>query len=180
METSYFSVIGEGALNTLLIVILSSILPVGLGILFTVLSSKSKTAQKVFSWVSLPFECLCPITFLVVLYFSVTRYIHIYMTPLPAVVIALTFCFIGYIPSRYVDTYSLKKNIIYNMLGLYRNIFMWSFCASIIGCMDLLSASKQIMATTYYAEWYFVPFAFAFVVLLAIEIPRKIIKQKMK
>ena len=102
------------------------------------------------------------------------------MTPLTAVVIALTFCFIGYMPSRYVDSYSLKKNIIYNMLGLYRNIFMWSFCASIIGCMDLLSASKQIMATTYYAEWYFVPFAFAFVVLLAIEIPRKIIKQKMK
>lgn len=153
--------------------IFSLIIPLGLGVLFTFLCAKSRRLEKIFSWLSLPFECICPPVLMCVLYFiAFPRLEHTMLI----VVMSFTLAFFGYMPARYNRSMSVGRNIAYNGLGLYSAIFKWSFCVGLIGEIDMLQKANMMRARTYTSAHFFAPLAFSVFVLLAIEIARRIIK----
>ena len=177
METNYLI---EGFTGTFVLVISSLIIPLVIGIVLTICGTKNSTVEKVFSWISLPFECLCPLILFYIIYFTVPIYLGIYTTSFLCCISTLSVCFIGYMPSRINQNYSVLKNILYYGLGLLRNIFFWSFTSSVIGYLDLFKAAQMVTATTYKMEFCFIPFVFSFGFVMVIEVARRIVKQCMK
>ena len=159
------------------VTIFSLIIPFGLGVLFTILCAKNRRTEKIFSWISLPFECVCPPVMLCVLYFLVfpRNKIATLIT-----VMCFTLAFFGYMPARYNRSMSLWRNIVYNGLGLYGAIFKWSFCVGLIGQVDMLKTADVIRARTYTSDYLIVPLVFSVIVIAIIEVARRIIKNSAK
>ncbi len=177
----------SGITGTLTVVVLSSIIPLAVGSLLTIFAVNNSKLEKIFSWISMPFECLCPILLVLVIYFylppSINHFLGVefFANPLFSIVLTLSLCFVGYMPNRVNQSYSALKNIICNGIGLVRSLFMWSFAvSSMIGYKDLVSYSKMMMARTYYFEYYLIPFVFAAIVIAILEVSRRLVKQYMK
>ena len=154
------------------------------GILLTLLAKKAPIIGKIFGWLSIPFECICPIAMILCLYYLFpgmrtllggTDVSAIFMA-----ILALTVAYLGYMPARFVPEYSFLKNISYNSLGLISAIFKWSFCVFAIGGQDLLFYARNMMNRNYQTGILWVPLAVCFVCLLGIELLRRIVKQFMK
>jgi len=169
----------DGFANNLIIMLLSAILPLAIGIPLIFAAHRNQTVGKVFHWISLPFECLCPAIFIVVCAFGFFASLPIDLVLIPAIA-AFTLSFIGYMPARYEPIYSIGKNIIYNTLGLFSAIFKWSFCASLIGAKDMLFSARNIASKTFTPDSYVIVLIASFAVILLFEIARRIVKQRMK
>ena len=167
----------QGLINTILIVICSSVIPFITGLIFNLIASKSSVANNIFSWLSLPLEIICPVIFLIIIYYTIPS------GDISTVFIAsavFSIIFAGYMPARFSPSFSFGKNILYNGLGLVSSIFKWSFCVGYIGCMDLLKATQMIFARTYDYRYIWIPLVFVTGVLLVIEVGRRLVKQFMK
>ncbi len=164
-----------------LITIISIALPLGIGILLSFFASKNKIVNNIFGWISLPFECICPLALLLVNYFVVHNGFH-FSGQQPLLVCVLTFltAFIGYMPARYVSEYSFLKNVLYNGLGLFSAVFKWSLCVSYITADDLLKYCRSIVSKTYNTVYLWIPLLICFVVIIIPEIARRLVKQFMK
>ena len=96
-------------------------------------------------------------------------------------IFCLILSFAGYMPARYTPEYSILKNILYHGLGMLSDIFKWSFTAHVIGFTGLYYFANIIRRQTYrMMESFIIPLIISIVILLFIEIARRIIKQFMK
>ena len=173
----------EGFGNSLLITVLSVIFPLIIGTIIIIFSSKFKVVNSIFGWLSVPFECLCPIFLCTAIYFLIPMKIIPYdIWYLIITVFVLSLCFMGYMPARCVQSYSAIKNILYNGIGLVRNIFMWSLFVS--GCTmantDLFKATSRIISYSYNTIYWLIPLLVSIVILFIFELARRLIKQFMK
>ena len=154
------------------------------GILLTLLAKKVPIIGKIFGWLSIPFECICPIALILVLYYVVLtlgfHWGNIQVTGFIAMILGLTIAYMGYMPARFVPEYSFLKNVLYNGLGMISAVFKWSFCAFVIGGQDILFYARNVMNHTYRSGYYWIPFLAAFACLIIVEIARRVIKQFMK
>ena len=175
--SQYMPMLVQGFGRNFLIVLLSMIVPLGLGILFTMLACKKRNIEKVFSWVSLPFECICPAALMVALYFGVFSFVHNALLP---IVVAFSIAFIGYMPARINRSMSAGRNIAYNALGLFGALYKWSFCVHIVAYQDLFAVANIIRSRTYRMEIMLVPLLVSFGILAVIEVLRRIIKNGAK
>ena len=170
----------EGLSRNLLITALSAIIPLGLGVLFTFFASRNRIAETVFSWMSLPSECVCPVLTMLVLYYQVLADLGIDVSAIAAAVIAFTCCFSFYMPARFVRSDSFLKNVLVNGLGLLSSLFKWSFCVSFIGIVDMLKVASM-MGNKAYNYWYYViPFMVCLIIVGCLEAGKRLIKQFMK
>ena len=177
IQANRYKYLLEGFAGNCLIVMLSCILPLGLGVVFTLVASRSRTAAKVFRWVSLPFECLCPAALMTAMYFAVFAY---YVdSGLVAIVFAFALSFFGYMPARYHEADSFAKNLLVNGLGLISAMYRWSFCAGLIAYKDLLRGADIIRSRTFVGWVTLIPLFVSFFMLLVPEIVIRILKQKM-
>ncbi len=166
-----FGLIREGFVNNLLVTLLSLILPLGIGVLFSFFSGLNKTVGKIFSWLSLIFEIFCPIVLMLCFYFFIPS-----LNPMLAVVFALSISFLGYMPARYIYEKSFLYNILYNGLGLISSIFKWSLCAGYVGYMDVLKAAELLRGRTFDSVYLIYPLVISVVFLLFIELLKRIVK----
>ena len=154
------------------------------GILLTFLAKKFPVIGKIFGWLSIPWECICPVAMIVWLSFLdptariMLGEINIYRCLL--VILSLILAYMGYMPARFVPEYSFLKNVLYNGFGMISAVFKWSFCAFIIGCPDLLHYARCVSITHYRYGIVLTALAASFVCLFVIELLRRIIKQFMK
>ena len=154
------------------------------GFLLTLLAKKFPVVGKIFGWLSIPCECICPVVMILCLYYLMPGIrvmlggVNVYNFFVS--ILGLTIAYMGYMPARFVPEYSLWKNVFYNGLGMIAAIFKWSFCVFIIGCPDLLFYAKNILNRTFRSGIYWVPLVVSFLSLLGIEILRRMIKQFMK
>ena len=188
----YIKILAEGLVNTTLITVLSCILPLLLGILLTILAGKVKVFDHIGSWLSLPLECLCPIPLMMALYhlpslvdidifhkiFRSLGILHLYSPCL--VVFTLSLCYLLYMPSRYVASYSIFKNILYNGLGLLSNLLKWSTIASFLAVPDLYRAANTIFMRSFEAWVLLIPLLAIGLALLVLELARRLVKSLMK
>lgn len=179
LVSEYFPRILEGLLTNLLIVAVTFVCVFPIGLLLSFFASKSKTAGKVFNWLSLPFECLTIITALFFVYYSVNRLFG--LSALITTLVVFTICFIGYMPARQDPNASFLKNILYNGLGLISTVFKWSLVSSIIGAPGIVRQAQNVAAITFnsFEVWTFVTIC-VFIVILPIEIGKRLIKNLMK
>ena len=175
--TDYTNLIWSGFANNLLIVLLSSLIPLSTGILLNFFASKKATIGKVFGWVSLPFECICPLLLLIILYYLLPAERN---NALFIIVIAFSLSFIGYLPARYISSYFFINNILYIGLGLISTIFKWSFCVGYIAYNDMLKGAQMTIARTYNPIYLLIPFIVSLLILTILEIGKRLIKQLMK
>ena len=178
--SNYLMWLVKGFGNNFLITILSGIIPLTIGVILTFVSSKSRICSKIFEWVSLLFECTCPIVVICAWYYMLAHLLPVGRYPVWIFVFALSFCFLGYMPARYIESYSFVKNIIYHGLGLFSALFKWSFLAGYIAIIDLLKATEMIRNRNYNSTYYLIPLLFTFIVLLILEVGRRLVKQLMK
>ena len=154
------------------------------GILLTFLAKKFPVIGKILGWLSIPFECICPIAMILCLYYVIptSRLMlgGIEISVIFKAILALTVAYLGYMPARFVPEYSFLKNVFYNVLGLISAVFKWSFCVFVVGGQDLLFYARNIMLQTYKSGRLWTPLIISFVCLFGIEVLRRIIKQFMK
>lgn len=153
------------------------------GILLTLLAKKVPVIGKIFGWLSIPFECICPVALILALYLSVQSIFHLRNMQVStnlAIILGLTIAYMGYMPARFVPEYSFLKNILYNGLGMISAVFKWSFCAFIIGGQDIIYYARNLMYRAYRGGYYWIPLVVAFACLLILEVARRVIKQFMK
>ena len=167
-----FWAIVKGLGNNLIFTLLSCIIPFVCGAFFLYAIKKEQT--KLLSWGAVLFEALCPVVLLTYMCYSSN------VPTFFAVVIAFSICFVGYIPARAQESYSQLKNLLYYGLGLFRSVFLWSFCVSIIGGIDLLKATMMVANTRYEFGILLLPLAVSFAILAVVSIARKAIKDSMK
>ena len=173
----------EGFGNSLLITLLSIIFPLAIGIIITIFSSKFKVVNSIFGWLSLPFECLCPMFLCVAIYFLIPMKIIPRDTwSIIIAVVVLTISFLGYMPARCVESYSAIKNIFYNGIGLVKNICIWSFfiTSSSIANTDLFRVTLTAISRTYNHVYWLIPLLISITILFVFELARRLIKQFMK
>lgn len=167
----------EGLLNNVLLTVLSCILPIAVGILALILCQKHEGLNKKIKTASLLFESLCPMAFLMLLYFCIIGN-TMKNAQFLSLVVCFSISFIGYIPRRYDEKYSFGENIVIHSLGLISAIFKWSFCAGMILVKDMLSAASSIRAYTFEGGIYWVPLLISFIILLGLELTRYILKER--
>ena len=168
-----------GLLNNILITVLSAVLPLGAGIGSTFLLNavKVKGFRIAMRIVGALFYSLPPIVLLLVMYYNG---VMLRPDPMVSVVLALTVSHLGYFMLMYDPNASAGKNIAVNSLGLLSSLFAWSFAASMIGCRELLSIAKLGMTATFTTGSIIVALIIAAAALLALNIPRVILKETMK
>lgn len=179
----FFEPIMQGLLNTFLIVLFSCILPLSLGGVFTLISSKSSAAAKIFHWLSLPFECITPTLLLTLLYFlPISLHHRLFGTHTGIFIIALTLSvsFIGYMPARYRADFSFLKNLLYNGCGLMCALIKWSTIAGFVAILDLFKTAQNIVAAGYIFTPYIFAFIFYFAIVLIFELAKRLINQFMR
>ncbi|MBQ8605402.1 MAG: hypothetical protein IJ408_01575 [Clostridia bacterium] len=173
----------EGFGNNIFITALSVIFPILIGILLTFIASKSKIAESVFSWLSMPFECICPALLLITVYYLIPYVFDLGINEIikyVVIIVSFTTCFLFYMPARFVKSDSFLKNTLVNGIGLISAVFKWSFCLSFIGFLDLTRASQNIMAKYYNPLILLIPFAVSVLTLFVLELIKRFIKQFMK
>lgn len=138
-------------INNILIALASSALPIAIGIGFNLLGNAfrdSKGMQRFLHIFGSVFHCFCPIILLIAVYYSFDTFSNNYNLPFnlsreATVIITLTLSFLGYIPAHYNKSYSLLKNNILSIIGLFSSAFMWSFISSRLAVMDSLNYTQQ-------------------------------------
>ncbi len=178
--TEMLLLLGEGLLESLKIVLLSSILPLIVGIGLTCLARTHKITSKVLTCVSFPTEALCIPVLMVTLFYVPSLVLDFNLGRAWTVVIALSLGLLMYMPSRHVDEYSLPKNLLYNGLGLISSVVKWSCVAGFVGVMDFLKASEMLMSRTYDPLYLLVPFLVLLVIVGVLEAARAAVKAFMK
>ncbi len=179
MSRDFSALIGEGFLNNILIMLLSSLLPaiVGIGLTFLVGMVKKKGLRIPLRIIGAVFYSLAPMPLMLYLFFnpfshSIVRII--------SVVLALSISHLGYYMMCYDASASIGKNIAVNSLGLLSSTFLWSMVSSFIGQSDIISACRVITGSTYQYECYGIVLLICFVVLAILNIPRMILKEVIK
>lgn len=170
----------------ILITIFSSIIPLFIGILLSLLAKKSSIASKIFGWLKIPFESICiPIFILVLFYlpsfiFETRIFSSNNFSSSLIMTIALSTAYLLYIPARYNPNFSFLKNTLFNSLGLISALFKWSFVAGFIAINDMLFAARALMATKYNIWPLLITFLTISIILFIIELAKTLIKQFMK
>ncbi len=180
----YIGMLMKGFGGNLLITAVSVGLLLIPGFLLTVLAKKFPVMGKIFGWLSIPFECICPVAMILCLYYLMpgvrVMFGGINVYSFFVAILGLTVAYMGYMPARFVPEYSFLKNVLYNGLGMISAIFKWSFCVFVIGCPDILHYARNVMNRTFRTGVYWIPLVVSFACLLGIEIIRRIVKQFMK
>ncbi|MBQ6946423.1 MAG: hypothetical protein IJN42_00095 [Clostridia bacterium] len=166
----------EGWGNNFLITFVSMIFPLLIGLAAYLLTKYFPILGKVFHWLSLPFECLCPVVLLLVYFFVVFPE----MNATILVIIVMSLCYLGYMPARFNSDFSFLKNFLYHGLGLFSSIYKWSFCVGYVGTMDLLRASNMLRNNSYEPGWVLIALFGSLAVLLVAELGKRLIHQFMK
>lgn len=187
-----FLILLKGLLNNVLVTFLIVLLPLIIGSVLAIFQGKFKIIRAIFSWLSIFSECLCPVL-VVLTYVDVFLYetglykVNVFafkmddiITPFWIMVLALSACFVGYMPARYVESYSIFKNIAYNGLGLISTAFKWSFLGSLIGFVDLAKAAINLRNRTYSGWYILIALIIAVSILFVIELGRRAVKQFLK
>ena len=168
----------EGIVNNFLITLLASLVPIGVGVLFSFLPNE--TARKIFSWITLPFEALCPVVCLVCTYYLSAVMFSARLDAVLFTIITFSVCFLGYIPARYHASDSRLKNLLYHGLGLVSTVFCWSCCIGFIAGLDLLRAAQNMMSITYDPMVFILPLILSLVILGMLQVAKKLVKDLMK
>ncbi len=188
MESSTIGMLFQGLWQNILTTAMSAVLPFIVGTIFTLIAGINKKASNVINWLSLPTESLFPgLVVLLVYYLGMPMFSKIGVT-IPSSVfssvflaMALSICFIGYMPARYVPSFSRGKNILYNGLGLVSSLFKWTTLGSFIAVFDITKEAMRIGAINYEMVTPVVlALVITVVVVLIIEIAKRLVKQFMK
>lgn len=170
----------------ILITIFSSIIPLIIGILLSLLAKKSSIASKILGWLKIPFESICIPLFILVLFylpsfiFDTRIFSSINFSNSLIMTIALSTAYLLYIPARYNPDFSFLKNTLLNSLGLISALFKWSFVAGFITINDMLLAARTLMASKYTIWPLIIAFLIVTTILVIIELAKTLIKQFMK
>ena len=171
----------SGLGNDLLVTVISIILPLNIGIAFTILMhfTRKSPLPKVFRFLSILTEGLAPLSVLLFFYFCVLASCNNALVP---AIVALSICFMGYMIFRYDGRDSLIKNIVVNGIGLVADMLKWCFCIlGYVGIMNIVKAANTYASRTYS---FFLPILFiliiSFIILSVLYIIRQICKEFMK
>ena len=179
LSGNYISMVFTGLLNNLLVMLLASIVPagVGIGLTFLMKSVGTKGIRLPFRIIGAVFYSLAPITLLLVLFFWTFARSTLTM---PSVVIALMISHLGYFAMHFDKDASVGKNIVVNTLGLLSSLFMWSMVSGYVGFNDVVHMGNQIRGISFDPGILSVVLMITFVVLAALNVPRMILKETMK
>ena len=171
----------SGLGNDLLVTVISIILPLNIGIAFTILMhfTRKSPLPKVFRFLSILTEGLAPLSVLLFFYFCVFTSRNNVLIP---AIVALSICFMGYMIFRYDGRDSLIKNIVVNGIGLVVDMLKWCFCIlGYVGIMNIVNAANRYAIRTYS---FFLPILLlliiSFIILAVLYIIRQICKEFMK
>ncbi len=166
--------------NDLLVTVISIILPLNIGIAFTILMhfTRKSPLPKVFRFLSILTEGLAPTVILMLFYFCV----FVTGSALIPAIVALSICFMGYMIFRYDGRDSLVKNIVVNGIGLVVDMLKWCFC--ILGYVGIMNIVKAANTYAYRTYSFFLPILLlliiSFIILAVLYIIRQICKEFMK
>lgn len=179
-----------------IITVMAIIVPLILGVAGSLLVKNQKTLGKVFWYLDIPCRSVCVPVALVLMYYlpglagtTILRDIDILMfeklsidgfSKTMILILILGFAFLWYMPAKYNHEFSLAKNILYNGMGLFSNVFKWSFVAGMIVIPDMLKITQIYVAKTYSFLPYIIPFLVVSFILFVIELVRVLIKHFMK
>ena len=170
----------KGFANNILITGLSAILPLIIGIPLCYFASRSKIADSIFHWISIVTECLCPLVLLVAVFYLPATMIDIRLPREFVAYLALTVCFLFYMPAHFNKGDSFLKNTLYNGIGLISSIFKWSFCIGYIAVFDLLKAATNAFTSSFETLWFIVPILISVIILFILELGKRFVRQFMK
>ncbi len=182
----FFPMLIKGLGTDLLITILAVIFPLIVGVGLTVLMhfTRKSALPKIFRYISILTEGLCPVCILLMTYFTLPQILQYSLAIKPAFAsgVALSLCFMGYMAFRYDERDSLVKNIVVNGIGLVADMLKWCFgVAFLIGVSDLISAARNYAASTYlFFMPYFSVTVIIFLILAVLYIIRQICKDFIK
>ncbi len=187
-STEWIPMILSGLGTNVLIVILSSILPLVVGIGLTVLMHyKRKTAlPKVFRYVSILTEGMVPLIILFVMFLSYPQLVQMVdpifrVEPTTAALMALSVCFMGYMVFRYDERDSLVKNLVVNGIGLFADLFKWCFSiVAFVGVPDMVGQARIYIGSTYRFTIYIYLLIIGMAILIPLYIGRQLCKDFMK
>ena len=174
MENSY--IIISGLLRNLMIMLLSSLLPaaVGVGMTFVMQGVKKSGTRLRLRVVSVIFYCFSPMLLMLCFFYKLS------LSAMPALILALTVSHLGFFMICYDHAASVLKNIVVNFLGLLSSTFLWSLSGALVGYDELLHTANALTARTFETVYFVYGLAMAFAVLAAVNIPRMILKEKMR
>ncbi len=179
-----------------IITVMAIIVPLVLGVAGSLLVKNKKALGKVFWYLDIPCRSVCiPLSLLFMYYLPGLTGIDIFhdidklmfrtlsidgFSRTMLLVLILGFAFLWYMPAKYNHEFSLAKNILYNGIGLFSNVFKWSFVAGMIAIPDMLKITQIYVAKTYHFWPYIIPFLVVSFILLVIELVKVLIKHFMK
>ena len=178
-QASIMQIVFSGFGNNMLITFLASILPIaiGIGLTFLMNAVKSKGLRILFRIIAVLFYCLAPLILMLLSYRVVFMTVR---TALLSIVVALTISHIGYFVMRYDSNATAAKNIVINSLGVLSSVFLWSTVSGYVGFNDIVKACNFISSMEYDFSYYWIALIVCFLVLAVINIPRMILKEKIK
>lgn len=162
--------------RNIIITFSSCVVPMIVGVLAYHFYNRNHPISKFLRICSTVFESICPVVFLVLIYFALNT---IKIDRVLFSIIAFSISFIGYMPARYNPDHTAVKNTIVNSLGLVSTIFKWSFCVSMIGVADLLRTGTMKMSISYNPLHLVPVFLISFVVCLLLEFGRYLAREKL-
>lgn len=176
-----FSLILGGLGTNFLLMFASALLPLGIGVGLTFAMKHASSALRVvLRIVGVLFYCAPPVVLVLLYYFTFGGSFERSVSGFISAIAALTVSHLGYFLIHFDNNGSVKKNIIVNALGLFSSTFIWSLIMGYIGVREVVNSAQQIVGRTYEFSIYFVVLAIVFVILAAINIPRMILKEKLK
>lgn len=147
VTTGILCVFTPGLINNILITLASCIVPAAIGIGFNSMGNtfrNSKGVQRFLHIFGSVFHCLCPSLLMLTFFYA----FHNIPSPM-AIILAFSLSFLGYIPAHYNKNNSLMKNNILGVINLFSTVFMWSFIASNVGCIDALQIVQRIVQRSF-------------------------------
>lgn len=147
VTTGILCVFTQGLINNILITLASCIVPAAIGIGLNSLGNSfrnNKGMQRFLHIFGSVFHCVCPIILMLTVYYT----FHNVVTRPMAIILAFSLSFLGYIPAHYNKNNSLMKNNILGVINLFSTVFMWSFIASNVGCMDAFRYAQAMVQSS--------------------------------
>lgn len=144
MLTGILCVFTKGLMNNILITLVACIFPAAAGIGLNFLGNFLKENKNVLRFLHIfgsVFRCICPAILMVALWWFALY--NTSFTRSMVSIIALSICFLGYIPAHYNPHYSLMKNNLLGIINLFSIVFMWSFVSGTIGVSQALTYATQ-------------------------------------
>lgn len=151
--------IGEAFLTNLIFTACSCILPILVGAIYLPIAKKNPKEKRIAPIIALIPESISPyiaVVMMHVMYPLLRRWESYFLDMYSTLsILALSICFILYIPKRQNKNYSVRKDLIINSLGLFSSVFMWSLAVDAfmgedgLGCMTRRLVSLAILDTDY-------------------------------